>query len=846
MHTYNIFWQSEHDVLEGLRSSREGLSQHEADERRATYGSNLFERSQPTALRILGRQVKSSLVYLLFIADLFCFLLRDISDGIIIAILLVINATLGFLQEYRSEKAVAKLSTYLRRQVLVKRDAQFVWVAEALLVPGDIIHLQEGDIVPADCKLLSAENLQVNESQLTGEAVPVTKTVQPSPGNDRDKEGKHSLLFAGSVLEKGEALAVVYAIGPATELGTIASLSTRTQKVTRYERSLQAFSALLIRVVLITLALTLCVKLLMTAPSLHPILLLQLVLFLVALAIAVVPEALPVITTVTLSAGAIRLAKQDVVVKRLSSAEDLGNITLLCTDKTGTLTENRMTIQKLVADDLVVFQTFAAASLETAPLPGKKGLRSFDAAFQAFLPQEIQEQARMFHQVQVLPFDPEARRRRVVLEEHQPGKPVRHYLVVIGSAETLLEIAACPQKRQYLERIAQEGAQGLRHLALACREVAYTQPFSILDQEHDLSFLGYVTLFDPLRPGTKETIETAKRLGVAIKILTGDSKEVAAYVADQIGLGNAIMTGKELEGLSPAELQQAVTTSNVFARVTPAQKYTLIEALKHDQVVGYQGDGINDAPALKLADVAIAVDSATDVAKESADIVLLKKDLGVIVNGIRSGRAIFLNITKYMKYTMVGNFGNFFALTFLYLLAQTLPLLPLQVLLTSLLTDVPLITIASDTVNPEEMLRPEKYDAHALMFLSLLLGSLTALFEVLFFALVRTRSPLFVQTNMFLYLTCIQLIAIVAVRNREHFWRGKRPSWQLAVALALALVVSVVLLYVPGFETLFHFTPLPLYVLLLILVMLVLYVLLLDFVKVWYYRMVEKGSASPA
>lgn len=325
----HTFLQPAQDVLQELHFSCEGLSQQEADTRRTLYGFNRLERSQPTALRILRRQVKSSLVYLLFVACLFCFLLQDMSDGIIIATILVINTILGFLQEYRSEQAVEKLSAYLHKQVLTKRGGHFVWLAEELLVPGDIIHLQEGDIVPADCKLLQAENLQVNESPLTGEALPVTKAVQSARGNSSNREdSKRSVLFAGSVLEKGEATAVIYAIGNATELGTIAALSRRTHKVTWYERSLQELSALLIRVVFVTLALAFFVKLLITAHALSPALLLQLVLFIVALAIAVVPEALPVITTVTLSAGAMRLAKQDAVVKRLSSAEDLGNITL--------------------------------------------------------------------------------------------------------------------------------------------------------------------------------------------------------------------------------------------------------------------------------------------------------------------------------------------------------------------------------------------------------------------------------------------------------------------------------------------------------------------------------------
>lgn len=829
MDKQNFSLLPEQNVLELLHSSEVGLSQNEADRRRATYGLNVLEKSKNTAIRILGRQLKSSLVYLLAFASVFSFFLQDFSDGTIIAVILLINTLLGFFQEYRSEQAVEKLSQFISKQILVKRDGKTILIDESLLVPGDVIHLKEGDIVPADCKLLTADNLQVDESQLTGESVPVAKYVQSEKGNKLDTPNA-TVVFTGSVIEKGVADAVVYAIGNETELGKIASLSTKTRKITQYEKSLQAFSSFLIKIVLVTLVITFIVKIIITASfSQIPLLLL----FIVALAIAVVPEALPVIATVTLSRGAMKLAKQDVIVKRLSSIEDLGNITLLCTDKTGTLTENKMTIQNMVTDDAVLFQQFAYATLESLDKPGEAGQNSYDAAFLAYIPAEIKEQASVYKQRQELPFDPEARRRRVVIENTLTHKC---YLVVIGSAETLLEIADCPKKEQYLTEIINDGKQGLRHLAFAYREVTHTDHYNILEQERDLTFLGFVTLIDPLRPGTKQTIEMAKSLGVAIKILTGDSKEVAEYVARQIGLGGDVYVGDELEKMPPEELKRAVTTNSVFARVSPAQKYAIIQVLKQENVVGYQGDGINDAPALKLADVAIAVDSATDVAKENADIILLKKDLEVIIDGIREGRGIFVNINKYLKYTLVGNFGNFFALAFLFLLALDLPLLPVQLLLTSLITDVPLITIASDTVDDDELWRPSKYDAHALMLISLILGSLTAFFELLFFVLVKSRSPSFIQTSMFLYLTFLQLFVIVSIRNKDHFWKGKRPSWLLSIAIFLAFLVSLALPYIPVFGSLFHFIPLPLVELAIILALVVVYVFVLDFVKVWYHE----------
>jgi len=380
------------------------------------------------------------------------------------------------------------------------------------------------------------------------------------------------------VIEKGEATAVVYAIGDTTELGKIASLSTCTRKVTPYEKSLQSFSSLLIRVVLVTLAVTFLAKLLLIRDLSH---LPQFLLFIVALAIAVVPEALPVIATVTLSSGAVQLARQQVVVKRLSSLEDLGNITLLCTDKTGTLTEGKMSIQKIVADDPLRLQQFAAATVESQSETGAARQNSYDAAFLAYISPDIQEQA--------LPFDPERRRRSMIIEDTHTHS---HYLVVLGAVETLLALSDCQsqQKEQYLKEVTSDGKQGLRDLALAYRERPTSGQFDIPQYEQHLAFLGFVTLADPLRPTAKQTIERAESLGVAVKILSGDSREVAAYIGSQIGLEGDVYTGEELANMLPDELQHVVTSCDVFARVSPAQKYTIIEALKREHVVGYQGD----------------------------------------------------------------------------------------------------------------------------------------------------------------------------------------------------------------------------------------------------------------
>jgi P-type Mg2+ transporter len=425
---------------------------------------------------------------------------------------------------------------------------------------------------------------------------------------------------------------------------------------------------------------------------------------------------------------------------------------------------------------------------------------------------------------------------------------------VIGSPETLLGIAECPARQAYQRQIVAEGRQGMRHLAVAYRLVGNGEPADIRSLEHDLTLLGFVALSDPLRPGTADTIAAAGRLGVTPKILTGDSAEVAGYVAGQVGLraGNSpVLSGADVSKLSDADLAVAARRSNVFARVSPEQKYQLISALKQSDVVGYEGDGINDAPSLKLADVGIAVDSATDVAKANADIILLDRKLAVIITGIRNGRAIFANINKYIIYTMVGNFGNFIALTVLFLLATGLPLLPGQLLLLSLLTDLPLVAISTDSVDAASLSRPAGSTAPQLLSVSLVLGGLTAVAEMLFFLTVRTRPLLVAETSLYLFLSFTQLIVIFCVRNHSYFWRACRPSWPLLAAMSLTAIAAVAVTYIPPLAHLFSFTGLSAAEIGRMALWLVVYFLALDLLKVSYYRLLDgrwraRHSAAPA
>jgi len=385
----------------------------------------------------------------------------------------------------------------------------------------------------------------------------------------------------------------------------------------------------------------------------------------------------------------------------------------------------------------------------------------------------------------------------------------------------------------------------LHHLALAYKKITYSTGFDILKNEQGLDFLGYVSLEDPLRASSKLTIEHAEKLGIKIKILTGDSREVAGYVGRQVGLiegDNRAYLGDELDKLSPGEFDKAVMASNVFARVSPTQKFNIIQALKKQYVVAYQGDGINDAPALKLADVAIAVNSATDIAKENADIVLLNKSLEVIINGVKYGRSIFVNINKYIRYTMLNNFGMFIALSVMYLLSASLPILAVQVLLNNLFGDIPLITVSADTVDDEEVVRPEQHNIRELIMLSLVLGVPTALFELLYFVIVHAKPTPLLQTSLYVFFTFQALIIFYAIRNKGHFWKAKMPPLILNISFLLASLVSLVIIYIPTFQAWFSFVPLPLLSVLTIIAFVIFYFFATDAVKVWYYKSRSKDG----
>jgi len=808
--------KSTYEVFEKLYSEN-GLTDELVKSQFEKYGENTFKRKSSGAFKIFIGQFFNPLTFILIFAGVVSLFMGNFSDACVILGIILLNSLLSFVQEYRSNKAVEKLSSLVKKNTLVIRCGKPVVLSYSELVPGDTVILKGGDIVPADVKIKESYDLWVNESQVFGESAPVSKT-------------EDSVLFSGSVIGRGRCKCVVVATGNFSSLGRIARLSADTKKVTPYQKSLSQFSVSLLKIICISVVLMLTAKFFIFKSDDNFV---EVLIFAVALALTVVPEALPMVTTITLSSGAIQMAKHKVIVKRLPAIETLGRINILCTDKTGTLTQDRLTVNEIESENSELLLKFAYASIEDKDI--KNCQNSFDGAFLKYIKPGVKRAAANLKLLFEVPFEPGLRRRRAVIYDSLNNKT---YLVCIGAPETIIGLC---QKKDYFDvysRVKLSGGLGMRLLCYAYKEIKYFKGFNALQSEKDLIYLGFATLYDPLRKTAKNTIKLAKSLGIEVKILTGDSLEAAVFTGRKTGLlktGDIAHTGDELEKMDSAELLRTLQNCSVFARVTPEQKYMIIQKLKVNNVVGYQGDGINDAPSLKLADAAIAVHNATEVAKDSADIVLLEDDLQVIINGIRYGRSIFVNINKYIKHTMVGNIGNFFSMLFFYVVfAANIPMLAVQLLIGNIIQDMPLMTVFSDSIDDSEGTRPQTFaDIKPVMKTSLILGAFTAVFYLLFFLYVGTNATPFTMATLFLFYNFTQLLIIISVRSKKHFfWQGAKPSKLLLFTIVAFMAVSVILVYVPVISSFLGFAPLPFPDFIILILITAAYILLLDLIKV--------------
>jgi len=835
--TYQYATLPEKEVLEHFGTTlSEGLPSLKAEERIATAGYNEITASQVHWWDIAIRQFKSAFIYLLLIAAGIVFAIGEYLDAGIILGFVLVNATLGFYQEYRSEQALRALQQFITIRTRVKRDSRWHTINSRNLVPGDIIRLETGDAVPADVRILSSQNLVINETTLTGESVPVSKRPDTLTSEPENIYGSHNLCFSGTSVVGGDAIALVTGTGAHTAMGTIARLTVETTKESEFSRGIGKFSQFILRMILVTLVFIFVANLLIKGESADIV---ELVVFSIALVVSVVPEALPVVTTVSLSRGALRLAQQGVIVKRLTAIEDIGGIEVLCTDKTGTLTENTLQFTETspgAHPRLLYYASLTVAQAEEKTEPFdiailKAGKETHPPA--SSLPERLAE----------IPFDPQRRWNAVLVRDQAQA-----VMVIRGAPEEVISLSPAlsgPARQALAGWLSEKGRLGERTIAIAQRVLPPDTTGISPEDVKDLEFLGALAFTNQIKPSTYRAVEKAKELGVSIKIITGDSAEVAGAVGVQIGLMDdptRVLSGSSLMAMPPDKRGQALRDHAVIARVTPEQKYEIIRILQESFTVGFLGEGINDAPALKLAGVSLAVDSAADIAREAADIILLQKNLEVIVEGIRSGREVFANTITYLKATLASNFGNFYAIAISSLFITFLPMLPLQILLVNLLSDFPMISIATDNVDAAELGRPKKYDIKEIVLIATLLGVVSTVDDFMFFAIFVQQGAGILQTNWFVGSILTELVFLFSIRTRLPFYMATRPSSYVLGLTALAGAVTILLPYTSLGQSLFHFVPPTAMHLGIILGLVVAFFVVAELVKLLYYRSTSDTS----
>jgi Mg2+-importing ATPase len=831
------------DLPSALRTTAAGLSAAEAAERLRLYGPNtLRERRRSNALALLLRQFSSPIVLILLAAAVLAFAVHDRTDALIILVIVVVSSLIAFWQEYRATAAVESLMALVELRADVVRGGMATTVPVDEVVPGDVVLLSAGSGVPADCRLLEARDLFVDEATLTGETFPVEKSPGALPAETLLAR-RTNALFLGTHVVSGSGRALAVHTGRSTQFGAISQRLRIRPEETEFEHGVRSFGSLLVRVTLLLVVGIFAINVYLERPVLDSFL------FALALAVGLTPEMLPAVISVNLAVGAQRMAAKKVVVKRLASIENFGSMDVLCSDKTGTLTEGTVRLEGAVGVDGTASERALRLAAINAGL--QQGFRNpIDEAIRAAAP----DAGRGVVRLDEIPYD--FLRKRLSVLATVDGESL---LVTKGALQSVLAVCTTAASGQggevpleavsaaILDRYAAYSARGLRTLGLAVRALPGRTHIEKSD-EAGLCFLGFLLFADPPRPGVEGTLAELRRLGVTLKMITGDNALVAREIATRVGLGSArILTGAELRSLSDDALPRRTVETDIFAEVEPNQKERLIRALrKAGHVVGYMGDGINDAPALHAADVGLSVQGAVDVAREAADIVLLEPDLAVLVEGVREGRRTFANTMKYVFMATSANFGNMFSMAGASLLLPFLPLLPKQILLTNLLTDLPEMTIATDRVDADWIDRPRRWDVRFIRDYMLAFGLLSSVFDFLTFAvllLLLHASPELFRSGWFVESVVSATLIVLVIRTRGPF-ASSRPSLPLASATLLVAAVAVTIPYTPLGPVL-GFVPLPPVFLGLMGLLVVGYLGSAELLKRRFFRRHEGRAASP-
>ncbi|MEO8277272.1 MAG: magnesium-translocating P-type ATPase [Thermoanaerobaculia bacterium] len=833
------------ELLAALGSSPEGLLPAEALVRQKRYGPNAIRsRQQATALRLLLRQFKSPLVLILIFAAAISLGVGEWTGASIVLAVVLGSTILGFAQEYRASSAVERLRSQVTRRSEVLRHGAPQALPSEELVPGDVVMLSAGTLIPADGILLSAEDLFVNQAVLTGETFPVNKQPGKTPAAAGLAE-RTNCVFMGTSAGSGVARMLVVRTGKETVFGQVAERLSLRPPETEFERGIRRFGNLLTRVMLVMVIVVLAVNLFLHKPLLDSLL------FALALAVGLTPELLPAILSITLSHGAQRMAKLGVIVRRLAAIENFGSMDVFCTDKTGTLTEG-------------IVRLDGALDIAGSPSEAVLRLAFLNATFQSGLSNPLdaaivgQARAagleigtdRKFYEI---PYDFVRKRLSVVVADSAGSRTT----IMKGALDNVLAVcdrtgaADTIRPLDGVQRTAIEAQfnawsdKGFRVLGVATKSVPADAIAYSRDDEASLAFAGFLLFFDPPKAGVQQAIVDLAQRGVALKIITGDNRKVARHVADAVHLPvTGLMTGGELNELRDEALWHLAERTTIFAEVDPNQKERIILALrKTGHVVGYMGDGINDAPALYAADVGLSVNTAVDVAKEAADFVLLGTDLGILCQGIDEGRRTFANTLKYILTTISANFGNMFSMAGASMVLPFLPLLAPQILLNNFLSDIPGVAIAGDNVDPEWVAKPRRWNTPFIRNYMVLFGLVSSIFDFLTFATLLYlfhAAPVEFRTGWFIESLLTELVIALVVRTRRPFYRS-RPGRLLLGSTLLMIGITLVLPYLP-FHAVFGFVPLPAPLLLALIGLTALYVVAAEGAKRFFYSRISNAN----
>ena len=826
----------EEELFSVLGSSPNGLTSEQAQAGLLRFGNNDIShiRKVPVILQYLGH-FKNLLIIILLIAAGISLFVGELTDAVIIFIIVFASVTLDFFQEYKAGEAADLLRQKILTRATVLRDGKEQELPITELVPGDLVRLTAGDIVPADARILTARTFYVNQSSLTGEPFPVEK--QPGvAGAGTPVTTAENYIFLGTSVVSGTATALVTKTGVSTEFGKVAKTLVERPPETEFERGLRHFSYLMSKFVFFLVIFVFFINALLR----HGIL--ESLLFSIALAVGMTPELLPMILSLNLSKGSVAMSKKGAIVKHPESIQNFGSMDVLCTDKTGTLTQNEIALVRHLDtegndSENVLLYSFINSTYDT-------GLKSpLDDAILKFRHLDIDR----FHKIDEIPFDFLRKRISVVVSDGD-----RRLIISKGAPEEIFRICSQVDKngvtgpltdavREQVDGIYKaQSADGFRTLAVCYRAVpGNVAQFSVAD-EKEMTLSGFVTFIDPPKETARESIRQLEHAGIELKILTGDNELVTRKICEEIGLEiKGVLSGEDVEHMDVQTLSRVVENVTVFSRMTPVQKNRVMMALKKNgHVVGFMGDGINDAPSIREADVGISVENAVDIAKESADIILLKNDLRILSDGVLEGRKTFGNTMKYILMGTSSNFGNMFSVAGASIFLKFLPMLPIQILLNNLLYDVSESTIPSDNVDESYIIAPKKWDMDFIKKFIVIFGPISSIFDFITFGILLfffVADAAFFQTAWFVESICTQTLVIFVIRTRVVPFYNSRPNRLLTASTILIVAIACILPFTP-IGSLFGFVPLPASFFVVLAGLVISYLIIVELVKRWFYK----------